>query len=180
MKEWWKNFFPSGLSRGKGGREGFSLLEVAIAATIFTIFILSYHISQGQNIDDSTRLQEELVLRRLAEDIMNQIILNAPEFPSSYAGMPPRTERFEDEYEDYEYTVEYRKVEIPDFSQFKVGGEDAPANKGIQDVIYKQVKENVEKMIWQVGITVNRVGSKDTFIISTWIRDWGVRVTISL
>ena len=196
MKKWWKNFWPIGHNRPPGpvaGAEvllhnsgisknyrGFSLLEVLIAITAFAIFLSSYVIGQGQNLSDSARLQEDLVLRRLSEDVINQIVLNPPDFAPSLA-LAPVTKKFEDEYEDYEYTIEYKKIELPNIAELTAGrNEGAPQNKGIQSRIYQQVKDNVGKMLWQVAVTVRNIHSENSYIVSTWIKNPKAKVKISL
>ena len=187
MKLQWKNFWLNGCNR----QSGFSLLEVLFAIAIFTVFLSSYMINQGQNLDDSRRLQEDLILRRLAEDVINQIILDTPKLSSALT-LAPETKRFEGEYEDFEYTVEYRKLEIPNLQELnaKEGEEDgqdisaasvpSSRNANIQQRVFQEVKNNIEKILWQISITVKNRTSENSYIISTWIRNPGAKVRVSL
>ncbi|MCY4643601.1 MAG: prepilin-type N-terminal cleavage/methylation domain-containing protein [Bacteriovoracales bacterium] len=159
--------------------QGFSLLEVIIAITIFAIFLSAYVVSQGQNLSDSARLREDLIFRKLAGEAIDQIILDPPTFSPSLT-LAPETKKFEDEYEDYEYTVEYKKIELPNLGL--MNPEDAAGIGGQVDMrkkVYKEVKENVENMLWQVAVTVKKISEDDTYTVSTWIRNRKGKIEIS-
>ena len=159
--------------------KGFSLLEVLIAMTVFAIFLASYVISQGQNLSDSARLQEDIILRRLAEDIINQIILAPPELTGAIT-LVPVTKKFEGEYQDYEYTIKYKKIELPNFFEFQEEKGNTALKQTIRQTIYQGIKENIERILWQVAVTVKNTQNSSDYVISTWIKKPKEYVSIRL
>lgn len=146
--------------------KGFSLLEVMIALTIFAVFITAYMTTQGYNITDSIRLQEELKLRTLCESTINDIIVNPPEFKESIT-LTEETKAFEDAPE-YEYSIKYEKFVFPDLS--KIQGELAEEEVGqATEIIAKNVKEAMELLIWQVRVTVTNKDTGFNYSLTTWL-----------
>ena len=108
-------------------QEGFSLLEVLMALTIFSVFILAFVTSQGFNLTTSTQLNEDILMHNLANRIINEEILNPPEFTKALEN-EVKTAAFEEEdYGAYTYRIEYKKFEIPDLAkiQGQAEGEDS-------------------------------------------------------
>ena len=139
-------------------------------------------VSQGQNLSDSAQLQEDLVLRRLAEEVMDHIILLPPELSSALT-LAPETKKFEDEYENYEYTIEYKKIELPNLRELNNQGpeqEESPINQNIQQKIYQQIKSNIENLLWQVAVRVKNTISQRTYTLSTWIKHPKAKVKVAL
>ncbi len=175
MKESGKNFLEDGPKIRVQSNQGFTLIEVIIAITIFAVFLSAYVVSQGQNLADSTRMQDEILLRKLSEDIINEAILSPPEYSPSL-GLSTETKKFEnDEYADYEYKVEYKQIEIPNLAEI-TGSDQSEASENakssaIQSKIFDQFKDNIEKMIWQLSVTVTNKQTGYSYIISTWVKD---------
>ena len=185
MNKLLKSYSMSGLTKPLCENRGFSLLEVIIAITLFAIFLSSYVISQNQNIGDSIRLQENIILKRLGESVINEIILSPPKQLNSTLTLAPETKKFEeDDYENYQYTVEYKKIELPDltalFSTSDENEEVFSVNQGMQKIIFNQVKNNVERMLWQVRIEVKNLDSENTYTLSTWIKNPYAETSISI
>ena len=159
---------------------GFSLLEVLISTAIFAIVLTSYVIGQGQNLEDSAMLEKNILLKRLAEQVINDIYLNPPKFSPSLT-LAPVTKKFEDEYSQYQYTVEYKKIEIPNFAKLMAPQKDEQKQANpLENLVYKNIKDNIEKMLWQVSITVKNLDSEHTYHISTWIKDRRALMRVSL
>ena len=59
---------------------GFTLLEVMIAMMIFAFFITVFVATQGENLNDSMRMRQELIMQQLCESKINEIIIDPPEF----------------------------------------------------------------------------------------------------
>lgn len=174
MKKWWKKFSTT----GHANQQGFSLLEVLIAITVFAIFLSAYVVGQGQNLSDSAQLQEELVLRKLAEKVINRTILAPPKLSPALT-LAPQTKKFEDHYENYEYTIEYKKIEIPNLKELNAQTSGVQ-NPVIQDKIYQQIKKNIENLLWQIAVTVKNTTTQKSYTISTWIKHPQAKVRVSL
>lgn len=154
--------------------KGMTLLEVMIALAIFSVFIVSFMTSQGYNITDSQELRDEIILRDLAKQVMDETIINPPAFRESLT-LTPETKTFED-YENYTYTMTWKKFVIPDLD--KIQGNDPSEQQGkrdsgdeIQRRIFDQVKKNLEKMIWQLEITVESKLNGKKYSVSSWLYD---------
>ncbi len=156
-------------------QKGFSLLEVMIAMTMFSVFLTAYLISQGGNIASSTRMAEEILLKNLAVQKINETILEPPLFTESLDGKK-ETKTFDSPYADYSYTIEFSKLEVPDFEEVLMGGsqkggieENNQQVDAIKKLVFEQLKVNIEKIIWQVRVTVMNKETEYKFILSTWL-----------
>ena len=176
MKKFQKNYLKSGWSSPRG----FTLIEVLVAITVLSVFLMSYVFQQGQNLNDSARMKNDLILRKLCEEVINQVVLDPPEMNAGLT-LAPQTKKFEDEYENYQYTIEYRKIEMPDLSGLSLSNnEEQKSISMIQNRIYKQIKNNIEKILWQVAVTVTNLNNEESYTISTWIKDPKEKVRVSL
>ena len=178
---------------------GFSLLEVMIAITLFAFFISAFLTSQGYNVADATLSQEQLMLQYLAEKRINELILDPPKFTNA-TGNTKETKTFEGEdYSGYEYTLEIKKLNLPDFTQLfaQKGGADEDAskaydgdyynqgnkskrNEGLEKVIFEQLKKNLEKIVWQARVTVTNKETKYNFTLSTFITNYNEKVQLDV
>jgi len=75
---------------------GFSLLEVMMAVTLFTTFTAAFMVSQGYNLADSALSEEQLKLHMLAEQRMNDLLINPPKFNNALENLK-ETKPFEEE-----------------------------------------------------------------------------------
>lgn len=155
-------------------QEGMTLLEVMISLAIFSVFIVSYMASQGYSIKDSTDLKEDIKLRELCVQVIDETTVNPPVFRESLT-LTPETKKFED-YEDYSYTKLWKRLTIPDIEKIK--GNDPLEQEGKQDDdnalqsrIYNNVKKNLEQMVWQLEVTVKSEITGNQFQLSTWFYD---------
>ncbi len=175
--------------------EGFTLIEVMIALTLFGIFISAFFVSQGYNISDSVLNEEQLRLQMLTENKMNEILINRPKFTNAMVDLKD-TKTFEEEaFSDYEYTIEWKKLKVPDFnkifnaqaegdeSESKYFDEDTQNNQrnsGFEKVIFDKLKENLEKVIWQVRITSRNKKTKYSYALSRWITNYDEPIQLNL
>ena len=160
--------------------QGFTLIEVMIATAIFTIFALYYVTGQGNNVLDSANLKESSMLRALAQDTVNKVILDPPELRESLTETLETT-KFED-YPDYSYSIRLSKMAMPSFEQ--ISGEEDSGGEGqnqnaIQQNIYDQVRKNFEEVLWQVEIKVINGATNNTYTLSTWMLDHKAAVRFS-
>lgn len=170
----------------KNNQAGFSLMEVMIALTIFATFVTAFIVGQGSTLRDSAFLQEEALLAQLAEKVITDIKVKPPKLESSLT-LAPETKSFEQEdYEGYTYTVEWKEVEIPDLSKLMGEEEDesneasseADRNKSVEAMIFKQIKDNLKKMIWQVKVTITNKETKYNHSLSMFITDPEAKVEL--
>lgn len=147
---------------------GFTLIEVMIALAIFGVFITAFISGQGGNILDSTTMREDQRLFNLASNKLSEIVVNPPEFTESLTSNLD-TKTFEDN-ENYEWTAEFKKFEIPEYNA-ATGQEEVPAEQEMQSRIYSRIKENLEKMLWQVRITVKNKTTGQSYSLSTWLNN---------
>ena len=156
-------------------QDGFTLVEVMIALTIFAVFISTFLMSQGTNISNSIIMMEDVTLHNLAESKMNEIILDPPVFTNGLENNK-KSKNFKDEgYKKYKYTIEYKKLEIPDLSQLMGQSEeqDNPnedsKNDAIKKMVFKKLKLNMEMILWQVKVTITNTESDYSYELSSWI-----------
>ncbi len=169
------------LKNNLNNQSGFTLIEVMIAIAIFTIFATYFMTSQGYNLLDSSKLKEEMILKDLAENQINDIIVNPPELREALT-LTKDTKDVESN-PDYQYTVEYKKFFIPDVN--KITGEDdgqkdkeQSAQDQMEKRIFKVFKDNMEKIIWQVEVTVKNKTTGSQFRLSTWLLNQNAEVQI--
>ena len=64
-------------------KKGFTLMEVMIAISIFAVFATVFVTGQGYNLLDSSKLKDEMLMKDLCENKINEIITNPPELRDS-------------------------------------------------------------------------------------------------
>ncbi len=179
--------------------QGFSLIEVLIAITLFAFFITAFLTSMGYNVSDSELSKEQLTLQLLAERQISMIVLDPPKFTNVTADLK-ETKPFEDEeYKGYEYTLEIKKIVLPDFNQlFSQQGEgpdDAATddqssyfddnqksgrNSTIEKMVFDEMKKNIERVIWQARVTVTNKETKYNFTLSTFITNYNEKIQLNI
>ena len=161
--------------------KGMTLIEVIIATMLFSFFILAFMQGQGANILSSSRIKQDLMLKDLAEMKINELIINPPEFQESLTSAGKETKKFED-FPDYQYTVEFKKISVPDYTKLTGEQDDETENsaaKQLEKRIFGVVKENLEKIIWQVQVTVENKETEEIFELSSWIHNPQAKVQIN-
>ncbi|WP_372653807.1 type II secretion system protein J [Halobacteriovorax sp.] len=145
--------------------KGFTLVEVMISLAIFAVFASAYLTAQGYNISDSTVMREELELKRYAELKINEIIVTPPELKDSIT-LSKDAGKFEED-DNFSYAIEYKKFVVPDLN--KITGADQEAQDPNEAKIFTNIKKNLEKIIWQVEVTVKNETSERIYSVSTWL-----------
>lgn len=161
--------------------QGFTLLEVMIAIAIFTIFATVFITGQGYNLLDSGKLREDMLLKDIAENKINDIIVNPPELRDSLT--LTKETKDSDLDPNYSVTVEYKKFFVPDMSKITGAQEEGKdkeesAQDQMEKRVYKVFKDNMEKMIWQVEVTVKNKTNDSSFRLSTWLYNQNADVQI--
>lgn len=125
-------------------------------------------------------MKEELKLRELCEQVINEVILDPPEFRLSLT-LQPEVKTFEDDPE-YEYKVAWKEFKMPEFSRLQSAeeGEENEENDGNAKLILKKFQENMEKMIWQLEVTVTNKDTGFFYTLSTWLFDQKVKLNLGI
>lgn len=180
-------------------QRGFSLLEVMIAITLFAFFITAFLTGQGYNVSDSALSEEQLILQSLCERKINELIIDPPKFNNTTDGTK-ETKTFEEkDFSGYEWTLEIKKLTIPDFgqlfSQKGAASEDAQdayegdyyaesgagkRNTDMEKLIFEEMKKNIEKIIWQARVTVTNKETKYNFTLSTYLTNYNEKVQLNV
>lgn len=157
-------------------------MEVMIAIVIFTVFASVFATGKGYNLLDSSKLKEEMLMKDFAENKINEIVINPPELRESLT-LSKETKDVEAN-NDYQTTVEFKKFFVPDMT--KITADDSIDGKEKEDTpqaqmekrIFKVFKENMEKMLWQVEVTVKNKTNDSSFKLSTWLYNQNADVQI--
>lgn len=161
-------------------QSGFTLMEVMIALVIFSVFAAAFVTGQGYNLMDSGKLREELLMKDFCENKINEIITNPPELRDALT-LTKETKDIEGN-SDYQTIVEYKKFFVPDMNKITGQDTDAKEEESAQAQMEKRIfnvfKENMEKMIWQVEVTVKNKTNDSTFRLSSWIYNQNAEVQI--
>jgi prepilin-type N-terminal cleavage/methylation domain-containing protein len=149
--------------------KGFTLIEVMIALAIFAVFITAFVSSQATNLTISARFKEELTLHQLAADKLNEIIVSPPEW-SERLELTPETGKFENN-ELYTFSVTYKRFIIPDLSKIQGTEENQGDNQmaQLEQRLFASIKDNMERLLWQVEVMVANSESKEEYRLSTWL-----------
>jgi len=167
-------------------QQGFSLLEVMIALTVFAVFSTMYVTSQSSNLADSIQIREESLLRNLCLDKINQVINDPPELRDALT--ISKEEKTFDDFPDYKFTLEWKKLKVPgtppgggkaDGEEAEATNEDGSAsNSAIKALIAKNIKDNLENLLWQLQVTVTNKKTGFFYTLSSWIMNKNATVKI--
>lgn len=180
-------------------QDGFSLVEVLIAITLFALFVVAFLTSQGYNVSDSQLSEEQLMLQSLAERKINELYLDPPKF-QNITGNFKETKTFEGkDLTNFEYTLELKKLTIPDFAQLfaqKGGGSEEAQdayegnyfnegggqqrNSGLEKLVFEELKKNIERMVWQARVTVTNKETKYNYTLSTFLTNYNEKVQLNV
>jgi type II secretion system protein I len=160
--------------------DGLTLVEVLTAVAIFTFFITAFVISQGQNLSDSANLRDEIMIKRIAENVINEIIVHPPELKDSLALTPEK--KSVESNPDYVYTLTWKKFEVPDFNKLSgASGEESEEDKAQSQAngkLFEIFKKNAEKLLWQLEVTVKNKETGFSYTITSWIYNPDAKVKI--
>lgn len=178
---------------------GFSLLEVMIALTLFAFFVVAYLTSQGYNVSDSQLSEEQLILQQLCERKINELIIDPPKFSNASDNLKETKTFEESELQNFEYTLELKKLTIPDFAQLfaQKGATTEEAqdsyegdyysestknqrNSNVEKMVFEELKKNIERMIWQARVTVRNKETNYTFTLSTFLTNYNEKIQLNI
>ena len=161
--------------------QGFTLMEVMIAISIFAIFASVFVTGQGYNLLDSSTLKDEILLKDICENKINDIITNPPELRDSLT--LSKNLSIDEKNPNIEVSVQYKKFYVPDMKKI-VGSQDDGANKDVspqeqmETRLFSLFKTNMEKMIWQVEVSAKNKNNDSSFRLATWLYNTGADVQI--
>jgi prepilin-type N-terminal cleavage/methylation domain-containing protein len=180
-------------------QKGFTLLEVMIAITLFAFFVTAYLTSQGYNVDDSRLSEEQLILQQLAEKKINELVLDPPKFSNATANLKETKTFEEDDFKNYEYTLEIRKLTVPDFAQlfaqkggatdeaqdsydgdYYADGAKGQRNQALEKMVFEELRKNIEKIIWQARVTVTNKETKYNYTLSTFLTNYNEKIQLNI
>lgn len=181
---------------------GFSLLEVMIAFVLFSLFVTAFLTSTGYNVNDSVLSEEQLLLQSLCERKINELYLDPPKFENMSSSGLKETKTFpESAFSGYEYTLEIKKLTIPDFGALlgskggaseeasgaydgnyynEEGGARNQNNAGIEKLVFEELRKNIEKILWQARVTVTNKETKYSWSLSTYLTNHNEKVQINV
>ena len=181
------------------GQKGFSLIEVLIAITLFAFFVTAFLTAQGYNVSDSQLSEQQLVLQQLCERKINELYLDPPKFQNISTELKETKKFDESELEEFEYTLEIKKLTVPDFAQLfgqKGGvseeGQDSyegnyldegnsnSRNSAMEKLVFEELKKNIEKMVWQARVTVTNKETKYSYSLSTWLTNYNEKIQLNV
>jgi prepilin-type N-terminal cleavage/methylation domain-containing protein len=186
----------------KRAQGGFTLMEVMIAVTLFTTFAAAFLVSQGYNLSDSALSEEQLKLHMLCQQRMNEVLINPPKFTNALENLKETKPFEEDGFEAYSWTIEWKRLKVPDFAkifaaqgQAGAGGDSADSgddnkyfdddtksgrNSGVETMVFDKLKENIEKVLWQVRLTATNNDTKYSYTLSRWVRNRDEPIQLNL
>lgn len=166
--------------------KGFTLVEVLMALAVFSFFIVVFMSTQGYNITTSTRMKNDLEMHNIAEYKINEAILNLPALNDSRPEIIEEKNFEETKWAHFSYKLEYRKLELPDFNKLLPEDENANEtaednqNETLQKKIFEKLKTNMEKMLWQVQVTIIEKESGTEYTLSSWIQNPAAKIDLNL
>lgn len=148
-------------------QKGFSLLEVVVALSIFAVFATAFVQSQGTQVTISMGFQQELKLRNLAQQVINEIIMNPPDLGENlFVGGESKT--FEND-QNYSYNIQWTKFTLPDFNKLKANANEGQGQTGVEGRIMEKVRENMERLIFQLEVTIINKENGFSHTVTTWL-----------
>lgn len=164
------------------GQAGFSLFEVLIAISVFAVFFIVFANSFFQNQRASTELNEELLMSTLTEKIVRETLITPPALNEGLHNSNKK-ENFEDQaYKDYSYTVEWSKLELPNFGELmKLSNDDQEqsSQQSIMNQVFKKVQESTKDILWQMRLTILHTPTGRQYPISLWIKNPDKEISLS-
>ena len=165
----------------KLSNNGFTLLEIMIAMTVFSMFVTAFVVSQGNNLADSSNMRFEYQLKNLLEKEVNELIVNPPEFTPGLLIGNENDYKTIDDFEDYETKVEWFEFQLPDLSQLnKKEGDESTNNpqETVQTKVIENVSKNLKELLWQMRVTVRHKETQREMEATTWLMNPKAKVKL--
>ena len=152
-------------------QDGFTLLEIMIAMTVFSMFVTAYVVSQGNNLADSSNMRSEYLLKNLLEKEANEIIINPPDFTPALLLSTENDYKTIENFEEFETRIEWFEFKLPDLSQLNQTEGDSSKNTqdNIQTRIIENVSQNLKNILWQLKVTIRHKESQKQMDATAWL-----------
>lgn len=169
----------------KNYSRGFTLIEVLMAMTVFSLFIVVFMSTQGYNISNSVQMKKDIEMHNLAELKMQEALLEPPEFSGSKSEYIDEKTFEETKWEKYSYKIEYLKLELPNLNDLVIANQDDSSkeedkNKELQKKILDKLKTNMEKMIWQIRVTIKDKETGSSYSLASWLSNPKAKIDLNL
>ena len=152
---------------------GMSLVEVMIAMAITAIFGVVLLSGIGGNVFRSEEMRAELRVVELVEMKVHELVLDPPAFQETLLTEFTDEKKFDD-FPGHTYSISVRPFMLADYLAALGQGPDSEEYEE-QGELYKRVfnlvTKNVQKMIWQVEVTVTHTESQRSHSVSTLLYD---------
>jgi type II secretion system protein I len=160
-------------------KKGFTLIEVMFAFAIFAAVAISYTTGVGSNLATSALMKDEVILRVLCEQKLNEIILDPPEYAESLT-LKEESGTFKNK-SDYKWSIKYARIKIPDLSSILGNSgeeESGQDSSGPMKLVFDKLKKNLEEIIWQVEVTVTDKRTDFNYTLSYWPYNYKAKVKL--
>ncbi len=166
---------------GKLSNNGFTLLEIMIAMTVFSMFVTAFVVSQGNNLADSSNMRFEYQLKNLLEKEVNEIIINPPEFTPGLLITTENDYKTIEDFENFETKIEWFEFQLPDLSQLSKSEGDESTNNAqetVQTKVLENVSKNLKELLWQMRVTVRHKETKQQMEATAWLMNPNAKVKL--
>jgi len=165
----------------KRNDRAFALIEVMIALFIFAVFMAVFATTQGYNLSDSMVMREEILLEEVAESELNKVMLDPPKTFNLGMTLGAGDTKPVDGYEGYERTIKWYPFLVPDYN--KITGSEEEGEEQSTSIyerkMFEAIKKNLEKMIWQLEVTIKNKDTGFNYSLSTFVMDNKAKVQMT-
>lgn len=169
------------MNNRKKNNHGFTLLEIMIAMTVFSMFVTAFVVSQGNNLADSTNMRAEYELKNILEKEVNELIINPPEFAPGLLITTENNYKTIEDFENFEKKIEWFEFKLPDLSQLtnsSSSGVNSDSNSpgSVQSKVFENVSKNLKELLWQMKITVRHKETGRQMEATSWLMNTKAKV----
>ncbi len=149
-----------------------TLVEVLVAMTLFAVVSVSIVHVVSNGVNSSVLMRDTMELHHLARLKMEEILVQQNKFNAGTEN-DVKTGNFElENYKDYKYKIQFKKIEFPELSQIMGQEESEQEDSGqasLKKMIFGKIKKNIEQMIWQVHIEVTDPTGEQNYELDAWV-----------
>ena len=143
----------------RSGKKGFTLLEIMVAISILSISFITLMNFSGNTLRVSLRAENLTIATMLARQKMTDVEIELHKKMQRNEFPDEKTEngRFDEPYEDFSWSMEVRKVDLP----APVTGEGG----GLQDVLAKQLTKEIARTVRELKVIIKWVEGEDEQVV---------------